>query len=300
MEIIRGVSHIRRFPRPVVAIGIFDGMHTGHTAIIRSCVKTAAASGGTGIVLTFEPHPQKEQSIYSLEHRLAIMERLGVKACILIRFTRAFSQLSARAFIKKVIARSIGARRVMVGENFRFGRGLEGDVSTLRECGLAYGFATDIFPLCLYRGKPVSSTRIRACIQEGRLGEARRMLGRPVSVFGTVVEGRRVGRLLGCPTANILPRHEVLPPDGIYAVKALVSGKLVPAICYKGRRPSFGGGAPSIEVHLFGFRGNLYGKTMEVFFFKRLRGDRKFASFEELRRAIRGDISAAKKILSST
>ncbi len=297
MKTVRELSRVPRVPRPVVAIGIFDGMHVGHTAIIKSCVRVARRRRGTAVVLTFDPHPQNELSIYSLDHRLAIMERLGIDLCILARFTKAFSRLTPAEFVDRVICGRIRATQVMVGENFAFGRGLSGDVSTLRVLGASRGFATRVFPIRRMGGAPVSSTRIRACIREGRLREAARMLGREVSVMGTVVGGRRVGRLLGYPTANVRPRHEVLPPDGIYAVKARVDGRWVPGICYKGRRPTFGAGATSIEVHLFRFAGDLYGSTMEVRFYALLRGEKKFASPAELRAAIARDIARAKKLL---
>jgi riboflavin kinase / FMN adenylyltransferase len=300
MKIINGIHHIKRYPSPVVAIGVFDGVHVGHAAILKRCVRQAQAINGTSIVLTFCPHPQGQESIYSVDHRLAIIGGFGIQVCILVRFNRSFAKMTAQDFITGIIHRRIGARRVLVGKNFVFGKGGEGTISLLRRCGQVYGYQTIAFPIRAVAGRPVSSTRIREYISAGRFIEAQRLLGRKVSLLGIVIAGRRIGRSLGYPTANIMADHEVLPPDGIYAVKALISGSEISGICYKGIRPTFGGDRiPSIEVHLFGFTGNAYGKKIEVRFFKKIRGDRKFASAAELQCAIKKDIAAAKKILSS-
>jgi riboflavin kinase / FMN adenylyltransferase len=298
MHIIHGINHIAHYPRPVVAIGVFDGVHVGHAQILKSCVRTARAIGGTSVVLTFWPHPQNDDSIYSIDHRLAIIGSFGIDVCIIVRLSRSFARLTAEDFIAAIIARRIGAKCVMVGNNFVFGRGLRGTVATLRRYAPVYGYRARVFPIRTVAGRPVSSTRIRRYISVGRFAEAQRMLGRRVSLLGTVVQGRKIGRTLGYPTANISPQHEVLPPDGIYAVTALVDGRPIPAICYKGTRPTFGAGTVmSIEVHLFGVSGTLYGKQMEVCFFKKIRNDRKFASSAALQSAIKKDIAAAKRIL---
>jgi riboflavin kinase / FMN adenylyltransferase len=300
MEIIRGIERIRRFPRPAAAIGVFDGLHAGHAAIIKRCVRTARAIRGTSVVVTFYPHPQNEESIYSLEHRLAIIARLGVDACIVIRFNRQFARMAAGDFITRIIAGRIGAKYVMVGENFRFGKDLAGSVATLRRYGELCGYTTVVFPICTAGGRPVSSTRIRACIAAGRFAEAERMLGRKVSILGKVIRGRGLGRELGYPTANLSPQHEVVPPDGIYAVTAFVDGREFPGACYKGSRPTFGRSAAiSIEIYLFGFSGNLYGKQMEVRFYRKIRSDKKFPSRPALISAIKKDIATAKHILAS-
>jgi riboflavin kinase / FMN adenylyltransferase len=302
MDIIRGVHTIKKYPRPVVAIGVFDGVHVGHRKILAECVATARRIRGTAMVLTFWPHPQKEESIYSLDHRLAIMERLGVQGCVLVRLSRSFAAMSAEQFIRNILCGKLGAVRVLVGSNFRFGRRLSGDVSTLKASEGACGYRLRVFPIVRIGGRAVSSTRIRDAISRGRLAEAERLLGGRVSLLGKVVHGRAIGRSLGYPTANIKPQHEVLPPDGIYAVKASVDGRCMSGICYKGSRPTFAGQKPatSIEAHLFDFSGTLYGKRMELRFVKKLRNDKKFESLAALKAAITRDIAKARKILSST
>lgn len=300
MKIICGLNKITRFSRPVLAIGIFDGVHRGHAGVLKECAATAAKTGGTSAVLTFSPHPQKEESIYSLEHRLAIIGKFGIRVCFIASFTRALAQMSAADFIRQVISRRIGAKYVLVGENFSFGRGLEGNVSTLRRYAPFYGYKLKVFPTLRFKGGPLSSTRIRERIRRGRLAEAQAMLGRRVSVFGRVVSGRGIGGKLGYPTANIEPQHEVLPPSGVYAVKALVRGKEFPAACYIGRRPTFGRGRVVIEAHLSGFPGNLYRSLIEVRFFQKIRAERKFPSCAALCSAIKKDITAAKKVISAS
>ena len=301
MEIIHGFKEIKRYPRPVVAIGVFDGVHAGHRRILRSCVAEARRLRGTAMVLTFHPHPQKEQSIYSFEHRLAIMSGLGVKACVVIPFNRRFAAMSAEDFIIKVLCGKLGARRIFVGNNFRFGRGLAGGTRTLRSFARRCGYAVRVFPTAKFAGRAVSSTRIRAAISRGKLSRAAAMLAGNVSVFGTVVGGRAVGRMLGFPTANIDPHHEVLPPPGIYAVRASVGKEWRPAVCYIGTRPTFadGKGALVVEVHLFDFAADLYGKHMEVRFIAKIRGGKKFPTPGALAAQIKKDIAKAKKILSA-
>lgn len=299
MDIIRGIRNIRKYPRPVVAIGVFDGVHAGHRRILEFCVAEARRIHGTPIVLTFDPHPQKEESIYSFNHRMTLISGLGVKACVVMRFTRRFAGMGAEDFIRKIIHGALGARHVLVGANFRFGAKLSGGTATLRAFARPCGYALTVFPTAKFAGRTISSTRIRRAISRGDLVRARAMLAGEVSVFGTVTGGRAVGRILGFPTANINPHHEVLPPPGIYAVRASVERKWKPAVCYIGTRPTFGTkGAPVVEVHLFNFSGDLYGKPMEVRFVRKIRGEKKFPSPAILSAHIKKDISRAKKILS--
>lgn len=299
MEIIRGIRNMKRYPRPVVAIGVFDGVHAGHRRILEFCVAEARRIRGTPMVLTFEPHPQKEESIYSFDHRMALMSGLGVKACVVMRFNRRFAAMRAEDFIRKVIRGALGARHVLVGANFKFGAKLSGNTATLRSFARPCGYALTVFPTAKFAGRTISSTRIRQAISRGHLAKARAMLAGEVSVFGTVTGGRAVGRVLGFPTANIDPHHEVLPPPGIYAVRASVGKKWLPAVCYIGTRPTFKrSGAPVVEVHVFDFTGNLYGKPMQVRFAGRIRGEKKFPSSATLSAQIKKDIAHAKKILS--
>jgi len=309
MRIARGISALKHIARPVVAIGVFDGIHLGHAAILREAVRTAGRIRGTSVVITFWPDPHAQESIYSIGHRLRIMERLGIDLCVLVRFDKAFSRMSAETFAGRIIAGKLGARQVFVGSNFRFGKGLRGTAGQLRLFAKRYGFKVREFGLVRKDGMVVSSTNIRKLITAGKLDKASRLLGRRVSVLGAVVRGRAVGRGLGCRTANVSPDHEVLPPDGVYAAMAaplrarpgaFPRGEVYQAICYIGSRPTFFPKSKkrNVEVHLFGFSGSLYGRQIEVIFLERLRGDKRFSSPAALAAQIRKDIAASRAIFS--
>lgn len=282
-----------------VAIGVFDGVHRAHRRIISCAVRTARSHGWRSVVLTFWPHPSGQASLFSLKHRLRMIAELGADEVIVCRFTARFARQSPEAFARDLLAGKLRARQVCVGENFRFGRRAGGTVGMLRQLGRRYGFSVRAYGLMRYRGRAISSTAIRSLITAGRLGDASRLLGRPVSVFGTVVPGRKIGRTLGFPTANIDPHHEVLPPAGVYAVRVLVGKKRCAGMCYIGTRPTFGKSARlSVEVHLFGVSACLYDRDIEIFFVRRIRPDRRFPSAAGLASRIRRDALAAKHILS--
>ena len=307
MKIVRGMRRATRLARPVVAIGVFDGMHLGHTAILRQAVRAARAARGTSVVVTFWPDPHSQESIYSIGHRMRIMESLGIDVCVLIRFDTSFAGMSAEDFARGFLAGKLGAARVFVGSNFRFGSGLQGTAGQLKLFGARYGFTVRVFGLVRKNGTIVSSTNIRRLIARGALDKAASLLGRQVSVLGPVVHGRAVGRTLGARTANVVPDHEILPPDGVYAARASLAGKRFsvparsyPAVCYIGRRPTFSPAAKKkhVEVHLFDFSGSLYGRRLEVVFLKRLRPEIKFPTPAALAAQISKDILAARAAFS--
>jgi riboflavin kinase/FMN adenylyltransferase len=286
----------------VVAIGVFDGVHRAHRRIIASAVRQARAMHAASVVLTFWPHPAGRQSLYSLQHRLRMVAELGVSRTVVVRFTRSFAGLSPEAFIRAVLVKRLHARRVYVGENFRFGRQASGTVVTLKQYAARYGYSVRSFAVMKYHGRTISSTAIRTLISAGKLSAARLLLGRPVSVFGTVIKGRALGRVLGFPTANIDPHHEILPPCGVYAVRVCVGRRRVNGMCYIGTRPTFdrSGRRLSIEAHLFDFNGRLYGRDIEIFFVRRIRPDKRFSSADALVKRIRLDCLLAKKLLASS
>jgi len=292
----------------VIAIGMFDGVHVGHKRVIKR-VLNAAVSGGRRAVMTFDPHPQNvlcpekpQARIMSLEHRLSIFRKMGLDAAVVIRFTDHIAAMGPEDFIRKVLHRT-GVKRVYVGGNFHFGRGKSGNVETFRCKGKAYGIDIRTVQPVKLRGRTVSSTWLRALISAGKLEQAARLLRRPVSVYGTVVAGDRRGRLLGVPTANIDPHHEVIPPSGTYAVRADVDGTVFRGVLNIGFNPTFyGRGArrriePRIETHLMGFEGDLYGHSLEISFIKKLRREKRFRDAETLRRQIISDIERAGAVL---
>jgi riboflavin kinase/FMN adenylyltransferase len=307
MEIIYGIKNIRRYNSPVVAIGVFDGLHRGHRKILLSAVKKARRIHGTSMVVTLFPHPQKEDSLSSLKHRLRLIEELGIGVCIVVGFNKAFSKISAQDFIKKILVKKINARYVYIGTNFRFGRNAQGDIRVLKEFAAKNNFGLKVFNLARHGIKTVSSSFIRRLIKRGSLDTAGKLLLRPVSVFGKVTRGSSRARKMGFPTANIKPQHEVLPPAGVYAAEAFLNHRKIPAVCYIGTRPTFSAGPkrrkvkflkPHVEAHIINFNRDIYNKELEIRFMKRLRAEKKFASVEALSKQIKKDLNSTRKFFA--
>ena len=279
-------------PRPRhVAIGTFDGVHLGHQAVI----------DGADTVLTFDPHPLEvlhptalPKLIMPFEVKRDVIEGLGVEELVVIPFDREFATLPAEGFIEKVLVERLGAERVSVGENFRFGAKAQGDPEMLAS---RPEFETRVVPLVEIDGETVSSTRIRALVAAGDMEAARHCLGAPFMVEGTVVSGDRRGRELGFPTANIVPDDRLaIPGHGVYA--AFANG--VPAAVNVGVRPTFDTGrGVLIETYLIDHEEDLYGKTLRVAFVARLRGEKRFADVEELVAQMRRDVEEAKRVCAS-
>jgi riboflavin kinase / FMN adenylyltransferase len=297
MKVFYSLSQLKQYPKPAVAIGVFDGLHRAHRHIILFALKRARATGGTALVVTFYPHPRGKESIYSLEHRLKLIEELGVDACLVIRFTRAFSLLKASDFLERIIIKKIRAESVCVGEDFRFGRNAEGNIALLRVYARQGCYRLKVFDVIKISGRVVSSTFVRSLILAGRLAEAKRLLIHPVSVLGRVVRGEGVATRLGFPTANVSPHHEILPPAGIYAVKIIWQDTVLKGICYIGRKPTFQRQTVNrlhVEVHILGFSRDIYGEYLEVQFIKKIRNDKKFPSPQALSLQISRDIAQVK------
>ncbi|PIP18766.1 MAG: hypothetical protein COT38_00790 [Candidatus Omnitrophica bacterium CG08_land_8_20_14_0_20_41_16] len=300
MKIIYGVNKIKKFKKPVAAIGVFDGVHRGHKEILESAVRKAREIKGTSIAVTFWPHPQKEESVYSLEHRLRLIAELGIDVCVVINFSRHFARIKAQDFIKDILVDKICAEYIYVGRNFKFGKNTGGNLALLNNLGKIYGFKVRSLNIIKARGRPISSTLIRSLIRRGKIEEAQRLLCRPVSILGTVIKGTALGRILGFPTANIDPHQEVIPAAGIYAVRIILGHNKLKGACYIGTRPTIGreNKRTNVEAHIFNFNKNIYGKYLEIQFVKRIRLDKKFANLTSLSKQIRKDVSTVKKILN--
>jgi len=228
---------------------------------------------------------------------LKLIEELGVDACLVIRFTRAFSLLKASDFLERIIIKKIRAESVCVGEDFRFGRNAEGNIALLRVYARQGCYRLKVFDVIKISGRVVSSTFVRSLILAGRLAEAKRLLIHPVSVLGRVVRGEGVATRLGFPTANVSPHHEILPPAGIYAVKIIWQDTVLKGICYIGRKPTFQRQTVNrlhVEVHILGFSRDIYGEYLEVQFIKKIRNDKKFPSPQALSLQISRDIAQVK------
>lgn len=309
MKIITNLRQLnRQFRKPVVTIGIFDGVHLGHKKILKQVVNEAKIIRGTSMVVTFNPHPKRVLDIIgappllvSVKHRLNLIEKEGLDAAVVLDFDEAFARCDARKFVEKVLVEKIGVNSIILGANFKFGKDRKGDIGLLKSMGRRFGFSAEQAPLFKVNSRPVSSTRIRQLVMSGRLIEALRLLGRPCSTLGTVIKGSRRGRLLGYPTANMNPHHEAIPPSGVYAVYVMVNSKRYKGILNIGTRPTFdktqNAKEPTIETHIFGFNNSIYGKDIEVIFIKKIREERKFSSKEELIKQIRIDEHTAHMLL---
>jgi riboflavin kinase/FMN adenylyltransferase len=284
-----------------LAIGNFDGVHLGHQAILQRLVKAAATEKLVSSVLTFEPHPrelftpdQAPVRLTSMREKLELFAESGVEVTYVCPFDAQFAAMTAQDFIAQILQRSLDARLVLVGEDFRFGAGRSGTVELLRLSGIQ----VENQPEVQADGKRVSSTAVRQALAAGDLNQAERLLGRPYSISGHVVHGDKLGRELGYPTANVQMHHNKPPLTGIYAVKleGLEGGEL-PGVASLGFRPTMkqDGAAPTLEVHLFDFDRDIYGQHVRVSFLKKIRDEEKFPNLEALKQQIAADEKAARE-----
>ncbi len=307
MQILRDTADLARLRGPVfLAVGVFDGVHLGHRALLGQALGDAAAAGGTAVAMTFEPSPARvlaphnaPRRLASPAHKLRLLEEAGAENVLVVPFTPAYAATSATAFVRQLqtACRPLGG--ICVGWNWRFGQRREGDVSLLQTLGQSGGFKVDAIPAV--RGSDeveISSTLVRSLLLEGALDRVAACLGRRWSVLGPVVEGKRLGRQLGFPTANLELHDLVVPPVGVYSVRVRLEGGLtVRGIANAGVRPTVAGGAdPVLEVHLLEWSGDLYGQTIEVEPVAFVRPERRFAGVEELRRQIAADIEAVRAL----
>jgi riboflavin kinase/FMN adenylyltransferase len=295
------------FPRTVVTIGNFDGVHLGHRAILGKVVRRAQELGAKPVGVTFDPHPLKilrpQMQLPLLttpEQKLKLLGRAGLAAVVVLPFTPEFAALPPRDFVVQYFVDRLRVREVVVGHDYCFGRNREGNIDLLKEMGRSHGFTVQVVWAVEVDGAVVSSSLIRALLKLGKVEEAAHLLGRPYGVGGRVIQGKgRGAALLGIPTANIRPENELLPATGIYAVWVRRNGETYAGAANIGTAPTFANGEFSLEVHLLDFQGDLYGQTLEVEFIARLREERRFPSIEALGAQIRADIDAARRVLGS-
>lgn len=288
-----------------VAIGNFDGVHIGHQRILEAAVTAARRTAMSSVALTFDPHPlsvvapaRAPEPLASVAERTRLIRELGVDRVVVLPFTVDLSRLAPRRFAREVLAEGLQARRVVVGMDFRFGRGGSGDVRDLKRLGRSLGFDVEVVDTVFVGGHPVSSTRLRRLVREGRVSEARRLLGREFSVTGPIVRGRGIGSRQTVPTLNLAADRQVLPADGVYVSAAHdLDGR--PA-CHEsvtnvGVRPTFDGRKRTVETYLLGGLGPATPKAIELKFLRRIRDERKFPSAESLREQIQADIRTAER-----
>ncbi len=308
MEVFVGVEDITRTIRnPVLTIGNFDGVHRGHQALFQRVKEWARRLNGESVVMTFHPQPLQVLApetgpplITLHERKIELIASCGIDVTIVIPFDRKFSKITAPSFVKDILVDKIGVKAIIVGYDYRFGHGRQGDIEFLRQMGDEHGFIVDIVSGVQVEDTVVSSTLIRQLILDGDLKEAGRLLGRPYEVSGTVVSGRRRGgRLLGFPTANIRLTGQACPRPGVYAVEAEVNGSRYGGAANLGYNPTFGDDELSLEVHILDFDKDIYGYPISVRFIDRLRDEVRFSGVEELVQQIRKDVEKARQILAT-
>jgi riboflavin kinase/FMN adenylyltransferase len=308
MNVYYGLSQFASKQKTAVAIGIFDGVHRGHQYLIKRMVAFARRQQLRPVVLTFYPHPAHVMHpdislayVSVLSQRLWLIEQLGVRDVVVLKFSKAFAQMSASVFVSGLLLKQLNAESIFVGEDFKFGKQRQGDIHLLSQMAKEYGFKFQAVKPVMSQHMVISSTRLRGLIIEGNLELARELLGRHFSVNGIVKQGDGRGKSLGFPTANIAYQAGVLPPKGVYVLQVSIQGRMYPAVGNLGLRPTFKKQESLLlEVHILtDKRLNLYGKLLEVYFIKFLREEKSFANQTLLIEQINHDISRAKKILAS-
>jgi riboflavin kinase / FMN adenylyltransferase len=305
MVIFKSVSEIKeKLRHPAVTIGNFDGVHLGHREIFRKLRELALAQDGVSVVVTFLPHPMQVISpgshlklITTPREKEALIAASGIDYLVEIPFDWAFASTSATEFVEQTLVGVLGMESLVIGYDYAFGRGREGDVNLLRELGQRFRFSVQLLEPISNGATVYSSTAVRNMVSAGDVKSAVSVLGREFSVTGTVIHGHQRGRGLGFPTANVVTQKELLPAAGVYAVKVRVAGRLFDGACNIGTNPTFSDERLSMEVFLFDFDGDIYGREITLFFIERLRGEMRFPNAEVLKEAIAADVARAKTIL---
>lgn len=306
MKIYRSLESVPDLPRKtVLAIGNFDGCHLGHRKILATVAKQAADRNCLSGVLTFSPHPEKVfrseaiNMIQTLDQRLAGIAGFGLDLVLVAPFNANLARLSGRDFVHKILVKKLKVRSVVVGPDFRFGKGRRGDVAALRKFGRRLWFDVIVVPPVRKKSLVVSSSAIRELLKLGHVGAANQLLGRPYAIAGHVVRGSARGRGLGFPTANIETPNEIVP-QGVFVAAIEIDGKSRRALTNVGSRPTFGGdpgrtGRPTIEAHILDFKKEIYGAGVRLFFLKKIRDEQRFQDSAELAARIGRDVEDARR-----
>ena len=292
------------FQESIVTVGVFDGLHIGHQAVIHRLLAQAEKFKLASVVLTFDPPPlaflapeKCPPALTTLPKKIEILERLGVNAVVFARFDAYLQQMSPDTFVQQVLLQRLHARQVIIGYDWQFGKGRSGNAEALQQLGEQYRFDVTIVEPIQLHGAPVHSTRIREAIASSNLDIVSELLGRRYSIMGEIVQGEGRGRQIGFPTANIDARNQMLPPSGVYAIQAKLEGHTFGGVTNMGTRPTFDGEKFQIETHLFDFEKMVYGKKIEIFFLEKIRDEQKFPTLETLIDQIKRDVATAKAIL---
>ncbi len=307
MEVIRDLEALQNsYPNTVVTIGNFDGIHLGHQKILHRVMQRAEDMKGTSMVLTFEPHPIKvlapEKEIKMLttfKEKARVMDAIGLDVLLCVNFTKEFANLLPNSFIEDFLFKRIHAKEIIVGHNYAFGKGRKGTTELLRRRGRKFGFSVKVIRDAKVKGEVVSSSRIRSLLSKGRVYETSTLLRRAYSIEGRVISGAgRGSEVLNTPTANITTPNELVPREGVYAVRAGLKDSFYDGVANIGRKPTFGSSDISYEVHLFDFSDNLLGEDIRIYFIDWIRGERLFPDALSLKKQIKSDIEYSKRILN--
>jgi len=291
-----------------VTIGSFDGIHLGHKALLNRAKELAIEFKATPLVVTFDPHPRKVlfpeshfKLLTTLEEKLELIAKEEIFHVCLIPFTRVLAELSADLFVEKYLVDGLKVQAVVVGFNFRFGKGREGSLEVLKRLGKTFGFYAESLGPIKANGLTVSSSTIRGLLEKGEVEKAGQLLGHPYFFSGKVIKGKGRGKKLGFPTANLLvPQEKLLPPPGVYGVRVSLDKDRFFGAMNIGRNPTFEDKEISVEVHLFDFSGDLYGKTLKVEVLRFVREERKFISPQDLALQIKKDCECLKNYFKSS
>jgi len=306
MEVIRGSQNIpESLKGAFVTIGNFDGVHLGHRFIFRRLVEEAHREGRPAVAISFDPHPKmvlhpELRPFYLIttpEEKRHLLESLGIDAFILIPFSVEYARTSAEEFVRGILWERLRIRRILIGHDYTFGRGREGNEAFLTEAGHRLGFDVEVMNAFSIGDTVISSTKIREALLAGEVRFATALLGRPYNLGGRVISGNHRGAGLGFPTANIAPDKELVPARGVYAVRVLREGKSLEGVLSIGVNPTFADNTRSVEVYIFDFQQDIYGETLEILFIERIRDEVRFENPGKLIMQIGRDIERAREIL---
>jgi riboflavin kinase / FMN adenylyltransferase len=310
MQILRSIPELSRLSGPLfLAIGVFDGVHRGHQAVISTSAEHAQLANGTPVVVTFNPHPMKvlrpmeaPHLLTATQHKIKLIRALGVQHLLVIKFDTTFAATTPEDFVQQLVRHSKPLREICVGHEWSFGKGRRGNLALLRKLGAQFDFDVVGIPaVTLGNGELVSSTAIRHAIEAGDLAKAAEMLGREYTILGTVVRGDHLGKKIGFPTANLSAHSEQFPPNGVYFAQATLNGVIYPGVVNLGHRPTVSSGKSErvLEIHLLDFDNEIYGKDLEVRFVRYLRPEQKFENLDALARQIEFDVQQARQLCTA-
>ena len=310
METLRSISELSKLRGPIfLAIGVFDGVHRGHQAVISTSAEHAQSANGTPVVVTFDPHPMKvlrpteaPHLLTATQHKIRLIRDLGVQHLLIIKFDKSFAATAPENFVQQLVTNSKPLREICVGHEWSFGKDRRGNLALLRKLGAQFDFHVFGIPaVTLANSEPVSSTAIRRAVEAGDLAKAAEMLGHQYTILGTVVHGERLGKKIGFPTANLSAHSEQFPPNGVYFAQATLSGATYPGVVNLGYRPTVSNDKSErvLEIHLLDFDHEIYGKDVEVRFVRYLRPEQKFENLDGLARQIESDVEQARQLCAT-